>query len=100
MKKSKPTIRQHTEVRIPEPQKHNVVLYNDDYTTLDFMIMVLKTVFHKTDEEAEQIMNSVHNQGKEIAGTYSFDIAVSKANKATRMAREENYPLKLTVEEA
>jgi ATP-dependent Clp protease adaptor protein ClpS len=100
MKKSKPIIREHTDLRIPEPQKHHVVLYNDDTTTLDFMLMVLKTVFHKSNEEAEEIMHHVHDQGKEIAGTYSFDIAVSKANKATRMAREENYPLKLTVEEA
>lgn len=81
-----------------EPRRYRVVLHNDDFTTMEFVVMMLKTVFFKTDAEAETLMLMVHRQGKAVAGIYSRDIAVSKVQKATRMARENGFPMRLTIE--
>lgn len=83
-----------------EPKRFHVVFHNDDFTTMEFVVMLLKSVFFKSSEEAEMLMMKVHREGKAVVGTYSFDIAASKAEKAKRMAHEEEYPLKITVEEA
>jgi ATP-dependent Clp protease adaptor protein ClpS len=88
--------RQRTDLR--EPRRYKVLIYNDDFTTMEFVVMVLKHVFLKSEEEAEALMLQVHHSDKAVVGIYSYDIAVSKANKATRMAREQGYPLRLTVE--
>lgn len=82
-----------------EPHQFCVVLHNDDFTTMEFVVMILQTIFRKTAAEAEDLMMRVHREGKAIAGIYSYDIAKTKALQATDMARAENYPLKLTVEE-
>lgn len=100
MSRTQSDIRNNVKVGFQEPKQYHVVFHNDDFTTMEFVVSVLKIVFRKSQADAEAIMMKVHKEGKAIAGTYSFDIAVSKANKATRMAREKNYPLKLTVEEA
>lgn len=88
--------RQRTDLR--EPRRYKVLIYNDDFTTMEFVVMVLKHVFLKSEEEAKALMLQVHHSDKAVVGIYSYDIAVSKANKATRMAREQGYPLRLTVE--
>lgn len=88
--------RQRTDLR--EPRRYKVIIYNDDFTTMEFVVMVLKQVFFKSEEEAQSLMLQVHHSDKAVVGIYSFDIAVSKANKATNMARENGYPLRLTVE--
>ena len=88
--------RQRTDLR--EPRRYKVLIYNDDFTTMEFVVVVLKHVFLKSEEEAEALMLQVHHSDKAVVGIYSYDIAVSKANKATRMAREQGYPLRLTVE--
>lgn len=89
-------MRQRTNLR--EPRRYKVIIYNDDFTTMEFVVMVLKQVFLKSEEEANALMLQVHHSDKAVAGIYSYDIAVSKARKATTMAREQNYPLRLTVE--
>lgn len=88
--------RQRTKLR--EPKKYKVILHNDDFTTMEFVVMVLAVVFHKNEVDAERIMLDVHRHGQGIAGIYTYDIAVTKAQKATQMARDENFPLRLSVQ--
>jgi ATP-dependent Clp protease adaptor protein ClpS len=88
--------RQRTDLR--EPQRYKVIIYNDDFTTMEFVVTVLVQVFLKSEEEAEALMLQVHHSDKAVVGIYSYDIAVSKMRKATSMAREQGYPLRLTVE--
>ena len=82
-----------------EPKLYAVVLHNDNYTTMDFVITVLMKVFRKSGEEAAAIMMEVHNNGEGTAGVYPFDIAVTKKLLAERMAETENFPLKISVQE-
>jgi ATP-dependent Clp protease adaptor protein ClpS len=88
--------RQRTDLR--EPRRFKVTIYNDDFTTMEFVVLVLKTVFHKSEAEAEALMMQVHHGDKAVVGVYSYDIASSKVNKATRMARDAGFPLRLTCE--
>ena len=81
-----------------EPRKHRVIVLNDDFTTFEFVIMVMMTVFMKTLEEAEDIAENTHVNQKATVGTYALDIARSKVAKATRMARAEGYPLKFDIQ--
>lgn len=81
------------------PRKYKVIMYNDDFTTMEFVVAVLIEIFNKTIDEANYIMMEVHNNGKGIAGVYPFDIAISKFNKAQTLARKEGFPFKLSVEE-
>ncbi len=86
--------RQRTDLR--EPRRYKVIIHNDDFTTMDFVVMVLMTVFHKSQAEAEQLMLQVHHSDKAVVGIYSYDVAQSKIQRATMMAREEGFPLRLT----
>jgi len=88
--------RQRTDLR--EPKRYKVTIFNDDFTTMDFVVMILKTVFFKSDADAEALMLQVHHSDKAIVGIYTYDIAVSKVNKATKMARDAGFPLRLTYE--
>ncbi len=88
--------RQRTDLR--EPRRYKVIIYNDDFTTMEFVVMILKQVFLKSEEEAQTLMLKVHHSDKAVVGIYSYDIAVSKARKATTMAREQGFPLRLTVD--
>lgn len=86
-----------TRFRDRKPPFYDVIIHNDDYTTMDFVVMILKTIFNKSHDEAMQLMLFVHENGEAIAGTYIYDIAQSKADKATSLARAEGFPLQLTV---
>ncbi|MBO4673096.1 MAG: ATP-dependent Clp protease adaptor ClpS [Bacteroidaceae bacterium] len=88
--------RQRTDLR--EPRRYQVIIHNDDFTTMEFVVMVLKEVFFLSEENAEALMLKVHHAGKAVVGIYTYDIAMSKAQKATKMARENDFPLRLTVE--
>lgn len=83
-----------------EPTLYKVVLLNDDYTTMEFVIQVLESVFQKSPAEAFRIMMHVHVNGRGIAGVYPWDIAETKANQVIELAREAGYPLKAVTEEA
>ncbi len=88
--------RQHTDLR--EPRRYKVIIFNDDFTTMDFVVKILTTVFLKSQAEAEALMLAVHKSTKAVVGIYTYDIALSKVQKATRMARDEGFPLRLTCE--
>lgn len=81
-----------------EPDMYDVILFNDDFTTMEFVIEMLRAVFAKQEREAERVMLAVHSAGSGVVGTYVHDIALSKADKATRMARNAGYPLRLKVQ--
>ena len=74
---------------------YKVIIYNDDFTTMEFVVHVLNTVFYKSQPEAEALMLDVHERGSAVVGVYSYDIATSRVRKATIMAREQNFPLRL-----
>lgn len=93
-------VKQKDKVKIKKPKNYKVVMYNDDYTTMEFVINILVSVFNKKLMEAEKIMLDVHEKGKGIAGVYSYDIAITKVSTAMAMAKEKGFPFKLTVEEA
>ncbi len=87
-----------TRYRERKPLLYNVVMHNDDFTTMDFVVMVLISIFDKSSDEAVQIMLHIHENGEAIVGSYIYDIAHSKCDKATSMARENGFPLQITVE--
>jgi len=92
------TIEPVVDKRYKLPRTYAVVLYNDDITTMDFVVDVLVKVFHKSTAEASIVMMQVHEAGKGVAGIYTYDIAVTKKMQADRLAAEKGFPLKLTVE--
>jgi ATP-dependent Clp protease adaptor protein ClpS len=83
-----------------DPPQFNVVLLNDDYTTMEFVVHVLETVFQKTPAESYRIMMAVHLNGKGIAGIYPWEVAETKVEVVTTMARDAGYPLRAVTEEA
>lgn len=89
-----------TRFRMKEPSMFNVIMHNDDETTMDFVVMVLQRIFRKSEQDAEIIMLKIHNEGAAIVGTYFKDIAVSKARYTMELARQNGFPLQLTTEEA
>ena len=88
------------EEKIREPKQYRVVLHNDDYTTMDFVVAVLVTVFHKPTAEATKIMLDVHNKGKGICGVYTYDIAATRVARVHQLAKKREFPLKCSLEEA
>jgi len=83
-----------------QPDMYKVLLLNDDYTTMEFVVHVLQTFFHKTAEEAARIMFHVHHHGKGLAGVYSYDVAATKVVEVGEYARKHDMPLKTTMEKA
>ena len=88
-----------TETKLEKPKLYKVLLHNDDFTTMEFVVFVLQYVFNRSDAEAFTIMLKVHNEGLGIAGIYPFEIANMKSQKAINLARAREYPLLCTVEE-
>ena len=96
MEKEQSQIKERERTGIKEPRRYKVTIHNDDFTTMDFVVMILTTVFFKSEAEAERLMLAVHHSDKAVVGVYSYDIATSKVQKATLMAREAGFPLRLT----
>jgi len=87
------------ELSLDEPPMYKVILHNDDYTTFDFVIRVLQTIFHKSFEEAQKITLDIHNKGKGVCGIYTFEIAQTKVYQVKTLAKSEGFPLLATMEE-
>ena len=83
---------------LQEPPLFKVLLHNDDYTTMDFVVTILETVFGKDTTEATQIMLNVHHQGHGVAGIYTREIGETKVAVVHRMARKNQFPLKCSLE--
>ena len=93
-------VKEREETKQQEPAQYKVVLLNDDYTTMDFVVEVLETVFQKSPAEAHRIMMQVHLNGRGIAGVYPWEVAETKVETLTSMARHAEYPLRAAIEEA
>lgn len=87
------------EIKTKEPPMYKVILLNDDYTSMEFVVQVLETVFHKSPEEAKGIMLLVHEKGSGLAGIYTKDIAETKIAIVQQLARQKEYPLKCRMEQ-
>ena len=98
MAKEQSSTRERSRTNLKEPRRYKVTIYNDDFTTMEFVVMILTQVFFKSEAEAEALMLKVHHSDKAVVGIYSYAVATSTARKATNMAREEGFPLRLTVE--
>lgn len=85
--------------KIKPPPMFKVILLNDDFTPMDFVVMVLKTFFSKSQEQATQIMLQVHKGGVGVCGIYSSDVATTKVKQVTAFARKHQHPLKCVMEE-
>lgn len=92
--------REKTRINIREPKLFRVIMHNDDFTSMDFVVDILITIFHKEEAEAERLMLTVHESGKAAVGSYPYDIAVTKVQAAAARAKEEGFPFRMTVEEA
>ena len=88
-----------SKTKLEKPKLYKVLLHNDDFTTMEFVVFVLQYVFNRSDAEAFTIMLKVHNEGIGIAGIYPFEIANMKSEKAMNLAKAREYPLLCTVEE-
>jgi ATP-dependent Clp protease adaptor protein ClpS len=86
--------------RIQEPKLFRVLLHNDNYTTMDFVVKVIVSVFHKPAAEATRIMLDVHKKGRGVVGVFTYDIASTKVTQVHAMARQSEFPLRATCEEA
>lgn len=89
-----------SEVKVKRPKRYKVLVHNDDYTTMEFVVMVLKSVFHLEESGAVQVMLHVHRKGAGVAGVFSYEVAETKVKKVTELARAHDYPLRCSMEPA
>lgn len=89
---------ERTRQETKKPELFKVLLLNDDYTTMDFVVEVLESVFHKQPAEAFRIMMAVHTQGKGLCGVYPFEVAETKVETVVERAREHGFPLRAAME--
>jgi ATP-dependent Clp protease adaptor protein ClpS len=85
--------------KVEEPPLFKVLLHNDDYTTMDFVVWVLESVFNMAEEQAIQVMLNVHLRGIGVAGIYTHEVAETKVERTTALAQEHEFPLLVTMEE-
>lgn len=92
--------REKSKISIQEPKHYKVVMHNDDFTSMEFVVDILISIFHKGELEAEQLMLTVHERGRAKVGAYPYDIAMTRVCAASERAKEEGFPFRMTVEEA
>ena len=93
-------VKERVDTKKQNPKQYKVVLLNDDYTTMEFVMRVLEGVFQKSPAEAYRIMMHVHLNGSGIAGVYAWEVAETKVETVTTMARQAEFPLRAAIEEA
>ena len=89
-----------TEKKLKKPPLYKVLLHNDDYTTMEFVVYVLQSVFHHEPTKATQIMLHVHRKGVGVAGVYTYEVAETTVSRVHDLAKEYEFPLKSSMEEA
>ncbi|SHO80182.1 ATP-dependent Clp protease adaptor protein ClpS [hydrothermal vent metagenome] len=87
------------ELDLDKPSMYKVILHNDDYTTMEFVVMILTNIFHKSTEESEKIMWNIHEKGKGVCGVYTYEIAQTKVEQVLELAKDNEFPLLATMEE-
>ncbi|WP_026526055.1 ATP-dependent Clp protease adaptor ClpS [Butyrivibrio sp. VCD2006] len=92
--------KEKTKNRVKEPRQFNVIMYNDDFTTMEFVVEILMDIFHKDEVTAQSIMMNVHKKGQAVVGKYPYDIAATRVNAALMRAKQEGFPFRMSVEEA
>lgn len=97
---TKDATKERTKHRIKEPRQYNVIMLNDDFTTMEFVVDILMDIFHKDEMTAQEIMMQVHKNGKAVVGKYPYDIAITKVGEALARAKEEGFPFRMITEEA
>jgi len=90
---------EYTNTRLRGPSKYNVIMLNDDATSMEFVVSVLTAIFHKDNQEAVAVATHIHEKGKAIAGTYIYEVAEQKVIETVTNARTAGFPLSLTLEE-
>jgi ATP-dependent Clp protease adaptor protein ClpS len=93
-------VKERVDIKKQEPTLYNVILLNDDYTTMEFVMHILETLFQRSPAEAYRIMMNVHRTGRGLAGVYTYEVAETKAEQVASLASEAGYPLRATIEEA
>lgn len=93
-------VHEEQDEELKEPDMYRVILHNDHYTTMDFVVEVLIRIFHKNAVEATKIMLDVHKKGKGFVGIFPYDIAATKVAQVRQLAKEREFPLKCTLEKA
>lgn len=93
-------IKEKTRSKVKEPKRYNVIMHNDDFTTMEFVVEVLVDIFHMDTVTADRIMMTVHKRGKAVIGSYTYDVAASRVNAALARARRQNFPFRMTIEQA
>ncbi len=88
-----------SELALDKPSMYKVILHNDDYTTMEFVVMILSDIFHKSIEQAEKIMWDIHQKGKGVCGVYTHEIAQTKVEQVLELAKDNEFPLLATMEE-
>jgi ATP-dependent Clp protease adaptor protein ClpS len=88
-----------SEIQLRKPPLYNVLIHNDDFTSMEFVVFILQTVFGRNESEALQVMLKVHNEGVGVAGLYTYEIAEMKVVKVTSIAQANEFPLLCTIEE-
>jgi len=89
-----------SETRLKKPPLYQVLLHNDDFTTMEFVVYVLQNVFQRSESEAVRVMLQVHLEGMGVAGVYTYEVAEMKVAKVTNLAQANEFPLLCTIEEA
>ena len=89
-----------SETNLKKPPLYKVLLHNDDFTTMEFVVFILQTVFQRSESDAVHIMLKVHHEGVGVAGIYTYEVAEMKVAKVTSIAQAHEYPLLCTMEEA
>jgi len=89
-----------TKPKTKKPSMYNVLLLNDDYTPMEFVILILESVFNKKQEDATQIMLHVHKNGVGICGTFTYEVAETKCKTVIDMAKKNEHPLQCTIEKS
>jgi ATP-dependent Clp protease adaptor protein ClpS len=89
-----------TERKLKKPKLYKVLLHNDDYTTMEFVVFILQSIFHRSETDAVQIMLHVHKNGIGVAGVYTYEIAETRVAQVEALARQHEFPLRCSLEEA
>ncbi len=84
---------------LKKPKMYTVIMHNDDYTTMEFVVEILIQIFNKASVEASELMMRIHTKGSAVIGVYTYDIAVTKKLLAEQRAEQEQFPLKITIDE-